>query len=112
MNLSILKIRNELDLPTGRYLNILVITDGTHSCEVSIGDAEFTALMDTFREGMETLDNPANVGGRAPSPAPAPPPDEAEEDSFPLGPDVDLIDDDYEEGDDGWVVAPEEESDG
>jgi len=60
MRLFVSRIRNELELETGRYLNILVISDGETEVDVPVADDVFEHVMVTFREGMGNISNPAN----------------------------------------------------
>lgn len=117
MKLRIQRIRNELDLESGQYLNVLVVTDGRAVCEVPVSDSVFTQLMSTFRDGIENLENPANDS--APTYVPDDPEDSEEaiahnhdyapgDEPDPLALDVDF-DEDVGLDDEGWVVVDDEE---
>ena len=102
MKLFVSRIRNEVDLLTGTYLNVLVLSDGEKEADVPVADDVFEHVMTTFREGMDHLDNPAN-DSQPKTDLPSP----QEPDGFGLGPEIDLGEGNSPEddGDEEWLVS-------
>ena len=112
MKLYVSKIRNELDLVSGTYLNVLVLSDGEKEADVPLADAVFEHVMVTFREGMEDLENPANDLELEPGELESAHTELPMRELSSLGPEVDLATlggDEGRDDDDEWVVSQDQE---